>query len=673
MMVGTIGATLEERQRFWKAAAETERDPIRPRLVVNPDAAPDFWTAVTTYQGAGKPTAEFLLALHAHGKRPAIEMDSHSIDSIIEWAREMPGYPSGKRAPRPVSRLAGHEGRLQTRLIVELPYELPAWRRRAIIEIFCAEMLGARNLPYWAVLHEPGPGSDHRNFHAHIVFYERPAQRMMHEGQEVWDFEVKIPYRNKRGGTYKSKNGTPRMTRPYIQKKDREIHAMDFPWKMRCRFSEIVNVHLEEAGLDKRYDPRSYKEMGIEIAPTRHLGPRDAALNRQGTPREDARFNARAEVARRDSLPFPAEEKDSDPLSLFSEIERLIGQVKSPDTSLFAKRLLEIQQAVLPMLCEENQLSDRLHAIGLSISLRLGRPVSARGWARTELQRIDDNPMAHEDRRPVVEGRFREADTFFKMGREAILSEVKDLVAEREKVRGKISSQMTLVLDLVAEITEAAGQEKAGGPQRPISMPPLYRLPPPTGRWFQARTRWRSLLPPSSAPDRSRPRHCGARRWFRMRSPTDIKDTSRWPNIRHPRAPPNRRPANLPRRVTRPPGRDPRYRPRRRLLRRRPGRRNLPPRPPRQLESSRPPSRPPNRKAVKRPGWTRPRPRGKRREPDRSLRAPPNRRRANLPCPVASPPGRNPHRPRRSLLRRPPSRKKADLHRRSNRLHSLPP
>lgn len=81
--------------------------------------------------------------------------------------------------------------RVQSRLIVELPHEASPQARHDIVRAFTSR-LEAMGLPYWAALHAPGRDNDSRNFHAHIVYSESPAKRMVESGtgKEVWDFEI---------------------------------------------------------------------------------------------------------------------------------------------------------------------------------------------------------------------------------------------------------------------------------------------------------------------------------------------------------------------------------------------------------------------------------------------------------------------------------------------------
>ena len=195
-------------------------------------------------------------------------------------------------------------GRVQCRIIVELPHEMSADQRKAALRDFCARGLEAKRLPYWAVVHRPDPTGDQRNFHAHIVYYDRPGERS-EDGQ--WRFDkgkgrARYPWgtespvsREKRLVKRLSGAGAGdghvadelRAVREFInsgQQPDRAVQVEGWLWikGLRKTFSGVMNEHLALAEQARRYDPRRYVEMGIEAPPGRHLGPARAALERRG-------------------------------------------------------------------------------------------------------------------------------------------------------------------------------------------------------------------------------------------------------------------------------------------------------------------------------------------------------------------------------------------------------
>jgi len=111
----------------------------------------------------------------------------------------------------------------------------------------------------------------------------------------LWDFDVAIP-----GG---HKKNPYRKTYPFAQLKNDMVAQSRkrtnseqsgrgfFKW-LRAQYAEIVNTVLEQHGADFHYDPRSYEDMGVGWAPTKHLGPKQAALEAEGIATVDGSRNA---------------------------------------------------------------------------------------------------------------------------------------------------------------------------------------------------------------------------------------------------------------------------------------------------------------------------------------------------------------------------------------------
>ncbi len=157
------------------------------------------------------------------------------------------------------------DGRTQSRLVLELPHEATAQARHEIVRRYTDE-LREKGIPFWASIHAPTRKNDYRNHHAHVVFIDRPAQKMAHPetGDLVWDFTVEQVHRTKTSGNI-------RRTYPYRQKRDLDMRRRGYIKEARARFSDITNDVMERHGLEIRYDPRSYKDMGLDVTPMAHV------------------------------------------------------------------------------------------------------------------------------------------------------------------------------------------------------------------------------------------------------------------------------------------------------------------------------------------------------------------------------------------------------------------
>jgi hypothetical protein len=152
-----------------------------------------------------------------------------------------------------------------------------------------------RGLPHWAVIHAPDDHNDKRNYHLHAVYYDRPCAKL-ENGK--WDFEVET--------SVKWKNGQTVMKRPMKQAKDKEARGKAWITHLRATWAETANGFLKKEGLQKRYDPRPYRESGIRKMPTAHLGNKLSVAESQGIDTKLGAENARREMRFRLSKPDDA-------------------------------------------------------------------------------------------------------------------------------------------------------------------------------------------------------------------------------------------------------------------------------------------------------------------------------------------------------------------------------
>jgi hypothetical protein len=181
-----------------------------------------------------------------------VPIDAAHAQDIQRWLKAQ----FGRRKKPPAEIVENRHGVIQFRVIMELPHELSATGRINIARA-TAEIFAKKNIPYSIVIHKPDANNDQRNWHCHLIYYDRPAARMP-DGK--WDFEV-IEYDREHA----------RLTHPHRQRKDRDITAYNWPMKFRARYAEIVNTELTRENVaGKRFDPRSYEDMGITKKPEIH-------------------------------------------------------------------------------------------------------------------------------------------------------------------------------------------------------------------------------------------------------------------------------------------------------------------------------------------------------------------------------------------------------------------
>lgn len=290
-MYGNLPDDFAARLGFWEAVEAHEREPRTHFLSIDPSKVPDLWKriesdpaappevlaagrlpprVIQTKKKSDNPrTHELLGQLKlTEDRAPAIQTYLKSIKGWDEFCFWTPG----------------RGGRIQMRLIISLPYELTADERLTLLKKFCDAQF--RNLkandgsyvhvPFWAVVHKPEATSDDRNYHAHIVFSERPARLIEHPqtGEQTWDFACAVSQRDSKR--------TLRIRRPFEQAKVRSFNDRDWPGRARCAFAELANQLLEARGHAKRLDARSYAAMGIELEPIRRIKPNAFAKEKKG-------------------------------------------------------------------------------------------------------------------------------------------------------------------------------------------------------------------------------------------------------------------------------------------------------------------------------------------------------------------------------------------------------
>ena len=162
-------------------------------------------------------------------------------------------------------RESDNGGRTQTRMVVELPHEATPDERHEIVRRFTEE-LRLKGIPFWAAIHAPTKKNDQRNHHAHIVCTSRPMRMMPHPetGVPTWDFAIAVT-RTKAA----SRNRVT--TYPYRQNRDPEMRDRNYVKKSRTRLADVVNSVMSESKSGVRYDPRSYRDMGLDVAPMRNV------------------------------------------------------------------------------------------------------------------------------------------------------------------------------------------------------------------------------------------------------------------------------------------------------------------------------------------------------------------------------------------------------------------
>lgn len=505
-----------ERQEYWRAIERCERVPRSHTFHFYPDSSPRWWAAVEhseqlepafkdhlcdvaeqyrqyqeTPTANDEAKAPFIPPAYPP-KRSKLRMTAEEAGRLLEQAAGLPGFDFSKP---PIKFKSGRGGRIQLRFVAELPVEVSAEDRAIIARTFCDRLAALETradadginhevgLMYTAVIHAPDAHNDRRNYHFHIVAHDRPARYLDDEG--MWDFEVKesyyknrkwrirFPYRqNKIGSVARAGNGA-----------DYDRSGRNFVPAMRREFAEITNSVLEARGINRRYDPRRYTEMGITREPTKHLGTRAAALEAIGVVTSVGEHNAIAiwKDALHD-IDRHARDVDRSYRADLMRFAKLLSETASMYSHLPAhielQSLLAERRKVVGSLAEDSR---EIMAFTLSEAKAKSRAVRTRQTCLTYLAEIEDGVADGSTRTMMFSIKARLCDAQKHIEKiDAVLAPHRDALAEavldietRESRLAKIDGLMErLALNLQNTINVQKQREITVSDTEPLAVQP---------------------------------------------------------------------------------------------------------------------------------------------------------------------------------------------------------
>lgn len=295
----------DRRAEFWKLVEEHEGTPSPDKMTFKPGDAPNFWKSVADHPDCPRELRQTIQSCWGSsvGSERSVTLELVSgkrtrafLKTFEEWLGDEDTLTTNL-----ATFADGRGGRVQHRVVIEIPTELGPKRGFELIKEF-AGGLAKRGLMVIAVMHAPDHKNNENNWHGHIVYYDRPCRRLTqadieakalegyrtdHLAEGQWDFTAITPKRHRSNGK----------AAPFKQNKVREVSSKHWIPNLRKEYAELTNAHLERAGLDRRLDPRTYEEMGIEADPQEHLGTEQAALETRGIATSDGVENERRQWA----------------------------------------------------------------------------------------------------------------------------------------------------------------------------------------------------------------------------------------------------------------------------------------------------------------------------------------------------------------------------------------
>ena len=319
-----ISTDPDKRRRFWEKVEACETEGGENELVIDLSVAGTLATSVASDEQCPEELKRKITKASPNETIRHIGGDPVALRHLFSrngWTPPEKGNRRNKQtstAPKKDRALGtpgikfhdARAGRTQIQSNGEIPAELSLKGKARICERL-HDHFKKRSLPVTVVLHAPDYKNNEKNWHFHFAAYERPCQRFDNKAESLpclpanatsaekkahakrlkhigspdldsfigeWDFAVPVIKRTS------SRNYLTSF--PFRQNKDRSINHDDFPVEMRKLLVKLCNEELEREGFPARYDPQTYKLMGISKEPDEHLGKNAAQLEKYGIPTE---------------------------------------------------------------------------------------------------------------------------------------------------------------------------------------------------------------------------------------------------------------------------------------------------------------------------------------------------------------------------------------------------
>nr|WP_243874565.1 MobA/MobL family protein [Blautia massiliensis (ex Durand et al. 2017)] len=165
-----------------------------------------------------------------------------------------------------------------------LPNEWDEATARQVMERFIKEQFVDKGMCADYGIHRSYNDKGQPNLHIHILLTLRPLNE-----DGTWGAKSRKEYVLDADG-----NRIPNASGKGY--KSRKVNVIDWNEKGKAKewrnaIAEVINATNEKVGIVERVDPRSYKDRGIPLIPTIHLGERASALERRGIWTERGNIN----------------------------------------------------------------------------------------------------------------------------------------------------------------------------------------------------------------------------------------------------------------------------------------------------------------------------------------------------------------------------------------------
>ena len=167
-------------------------------------------------------------------------------------------------------------------------YSLPNWMSYELADKFVRDFINrnfvSKGMCAEYAIHDSVNEKGERNLHVHILLTMRPIL----ENGEWGEKSRKVYKYDKDGNKIKKKNGRYDCTTEKTTDWDDEGNAK----KWRQDLVKSINKVAQEIGIeDERWERKSFKDRGLDIKPTIHLGEKASALERKGIHTDKGDYN----------------------------------------------------------------------------------------------------------------------------------------------------------------------------------------------------------------------------------------------------------------------------------------------------------------------------------------------------------------------------------------------
>ena len=146
---GNIAGTVEDRIAFWRAVEIAENRPLKHKITVNAALDPEFWKIV---EGDAE-APQFLKKIVLAPPTEILEDNIAEKDALKIYDYFLKNRTVSQKKAQPIGFTPGRGGRVQYRLVIDLPADMTAEQRFEIARTFCDKQFDQKGAPFHCAIH----------------------------------------------------------------------------------------------------------------------------------------------------------------------------------------------------------------------------------------------------------------------------------------------------------------------------------------------------------------------------------------------------------------------------------------------------------------------------------------------------------------------------------------